>query len=41
VIRVLASGDRLEVIELGAWLQVIDATGKQGYIYGRYCQVKP
>lgn len=38
VIRILAEGEVLEVLERAAWLQVIDRKGKQGYVYRRYCQ---
>jgi len=37
VIRTLAEGETLQVIERAAWLQVIDATGTRGFINARYC----
>lgn len=39
VIRVLAEGETLTVIKRGAWLQVIDAQGNQGYINSTYCKI--
>jgi uncharacterized protein YgiM (DUF1202 family) len=41
VLRVLREGDVLTVTTRGAWLQVIDPGGIQGYVYSKYCQVKP
>ena len=41
VIRVLAEGETLKVIERGAWLKVIDNQGTRGFINARYCQVQP
>ena len=38
VIRVLADGETLQVLERVAWLQVIDAKGNQGFINARYCR---
>lgn len=38
VIHVLTEGEVLQVIERGAWLEVINEQGNQGFINGRYCR---
>ena len=38
VLRVVIEAEILKVIERGAWLQVIDAKGNQGFIYSKYCK---
>lgn len=39
VIRVLSAGERLTVIERGAWLQVTDSRGNHGHVNARYCEI--
>jgi len=38
VIRILAEGEVLTVIERAAWLQVIDAQDNHGFINSKYCR---
>ena len=38
VTRILHDGERLAVIERGAWLKVRTAQRVTGWVYGRYCQ---
>jgi Bacterial SH3 domain len=38
VLRVLHEGERLQVIERGAWLNVLTRDNQAGFIYAKYCQ---
>ena len=39
IIRVLAEGEILTVIERGAWLEVIDHASNHGFINSKYCTI--
>ncbi len=40
IIRVLAEGEVLTVIHVGAWHEVTDAQGHHGYINSNYCEAQ-